>query len=255
MIQDRTFSVGRVFSRGFSVMGHNKLLVFGSALVLLGVPVTLLGRATLDQRTLWMAKDPLTGLLVNLLATLPPVLVLRAILQACLTRAAIADSEGRHASVGECLGLALRRFLPLICVAVLFALGEIVGFALLLVPGILFAITYAVAVPVTVEERVGIIQAFSRASDLTRGARWKILGLWLMVFLLAWLWQGLGRIVSRAVFGAQGDTASSLPGTLWEVILTTVAGAFVGAMIPALYAELRNWKDGPAPSRLSEIFE
>ena len=255
MMEDRSFSVGRVFGRGFGVMGHNVLLVFGSALLLLGAPLTLLNQATLPQRTLWMSKDPLTGLLAGMLVTLPLALVLRALVQACLVHAAVADGEGRRAGLGECLGVVIRRFVPLICVAILFALGDVVGVALLLVPGLLFTVTYAVVIPVVVAEPVGIFEAFGRASDLTRGARWKVLGLWLVVFILAWLWQALGRVIVIATFGWQGQTVSSLPGTLSEIAVTTIAAGFVGAMMAGLYVELRNWKDGPAPERLSEIFE
>lgn len=255
MMEDRSFSVGRVFSRGFGVMGHNLFLVFGSAFLLLGLPLTLLNQATLQQRMLWMSKDPLTGLLAGVLVTLPIALVLRALVQACLVRATVADGVGRRAGLGECLGLALRRFVPLFCVSVLFALGDVVALALMIVPGLLFAVTYAVVVPVVVEERVGIFEAFGRASDLTRGARWKILGLWLLVFILAWFWQTLGRAVAIATLGWQSQTASSLPGTLSEIAVTTIAAGFVGAMMTGLYVELRNWKDGPAPQRLNEIFE
>lgn len=254
MVEDRSFTVGRVFSRGFGVMGHNIFLVFGSAFLLLGLPLTLLNQATLQQRTLWINKDPLTGLLAGMLITLPIALVLRALVQACIVRATVADGEGRRAGLGECLGVAIHRFVPLICVSILFALGNVVGLALLIVPGLLFAMVYAVAVPVVVEESVGIFEAFARSSDLTRGVRWKILGLWLVVLILAWLWQTLGRIAVMAADGWQGQAASSLSATLSEMVVTTISAAFVGAMMTGLYVELRNWKDGPAPKRLSEIF-
>jgi hypothetical protein len=98
-----------------------------------------------------------------------------AIVEGALTRATIAESEGHRASFGECLFVGLRLFLPLVGVGIIIGLGFILGMMLLIIPAMFLLILWAVAIPAVVVEQNGIFRALGRSSQLTKGARWKVL--------------------------------------------------------------------------------
>lgn len=255
-ITDRAPAIGRIFSRAFAVMAHNPLVAFGISLVLSALPSILFNYATVNQKTL--LPDNGSPVLVTVISGLLAVLVglvLRALVQGCLVRATVADSEGRRAGLGECLGAAASRLLPLIVVSLMLAVAIVVGLVLLIIPGILLAVVYAVLVPVTVEERVGIIEAFGRASHLTSGARWKIFGLALIMLIIVWLFAMIMGVVQVAVLSAGSYNPFSPAALLVSAITTTLITTFWSTIQTALYVELREWKDGPATDRLSEVFE
>jgi len=250
---DRSFSIGRIFSRAFGVMGRNPLVAFGVAALLSALPSILitygLAQLNLDMRD----RNTVIGVIGSGIILFGIGLFLRALVQGCLVRATIADSEGRKAGLAECLGVAASRALPLIGVSLLFFLGFAVGLVLLIVPGIIFAITCAVVAPVVVEERVGVIEAFGRASVLTRGARWKIFGLALLVLVLIWLIEAVAGVAAITLSHPGMDPFSpSL--MIFNFVIGTIVATFSSTVQTALYVELREWKDGPATRRLDEIF-
>jgi hypothetical protein len=240
-------------------MAHNPLVTFGTSLALSGLPGVLLNYLIFNQRN---ADSQSAGLTVAVILSgalfLLTTLVLRALVQGCLVRATVADSEGRRASLGECIGAAAARLLPLIGVSLLLGLAIVVGLLLLVIPGIILAVVYAVLIPVTVEERLGVVEAFGRASELSRGARWKIFGLAVLLVLIVWLFIVAVGLVQVALIGSSNANLShafSIPALLVSGVSSTFITCFWSTTQTALYVELRDWKDGPATGRLGEIFE
>lgn len=257
-LNDRSVSIGRIFNRAFGVMGNNPGVVFGVALILGAGPqllyTLLVGtNAALVRQGSFAGAAIGTSLLMLLIS-----IVSRSLVAGCITRATVAYSQGRRASLGECLSVAISRFVPVIAVSFLFGLAVMLGMVLLIVPGVMLAVMWAVVVPVTVEERTGIFGAFGRSQDLTRGARWKIFGLFLLLLLIA---IGIGiaaGLVSAMMIGiSYTNPAVSLTTSaiLFNVIVTTIASALWASLQTALFVELREWKDGPMETKLGEIFE
>lgn len=250
---NRSFSIGRIFSRAFGVMGRNPLVTFGVTLLLSALPTELVHYG-LTQLNLAMQDRDTTIAVVGLgIIAFLIGLVLRALVQGCLVRATIADSEGRKAGFGECLIAAAARALPLIGASFLFVLGLALGMILLIVPGVMFAIAFSVVAPVVVEERIGVIEAFRRAATLTRGARWKIFGLGLLILVLIWLIEAIVGVVAVLMF-RQGTDNFSAPIMVFDIVIGTIIATFSSTIQTALYVELREWKEGPATRRLDEIF-
>ena len=256
-IIDRTPAIGRILGRAFSVMAHNPLVMFGTSLVLSGLPGVLLNYLIFNQRDTQNAGLTVAVIMSGALFLLT-TLVLHALVQGCLVRATIADSEGRKASLSECIGAAAARLFPLIGASLLLGLAVVVGVLLLVIPGIILIIVYAVLIPVTVEERLGVMDAFGRASELSRGARWKILGLAVLVLLMFWIFMvavGLLQVVLIGSSSADVPRAFGIPALLVSGLSSTFMTCFWSTTQTALYVELRDWKDGPATGRLGEIFE
>jgi len=256
-IIDRAPAIGRILTRTFSVMAHNPLVTFGTSLVLSGLPGVLLNYLIFNQR-----DTQSTGLTIAVIMSgalfLLISFVLHALVQGCLVRATIADSEGRKASLSECIGAAVARFLPLIGASLLLGLAIVLGVLLLVIPGIMLIIIYAALIPVTVEERLGVMEAFRRASELSKGARWKILGLAVLVLLIFWLFMVAVGLVQVALIGSSSSDLSrafSISALLVSGLSSTFMTCFWSTTQTALYVELRDWKDGPATGRLGEIFQ
>jgi hypothetical protein len=252
-------SVGRVFQRAFSTIAHNPIVVLGLALLIGAIPSLAM---TYIFTSAGITPTP-NGINANMLPAFWGMIfvtglvsvVISAIVQGALTRATVADSEGHHATFGECISAGLRVILPLIGVAILVGLGVMLGFILLIVPGVILLLMWSVAAPAVVVERDGVFQALGRSRELTRGARWKILGTYLVLAALYWLLSIILGLVGLKMYGAanaaSGITTANLIGS---VVLGTIFNVLWGTIQPSLYVELRHWKEGDSIQALHDVF-
>ncbi len=74
-------------------------------------------------------------------------------------------------------------FWPLVGVSILFGIAVGIGFVLLIIPGLILMVIWAVVAPVTVLERPGVFAAFGRSRELVRGNGWNVFAVLLLVFL------------------------------------------------------------------------
>lgn len=118
---------------------------------------------------------------------------------------------------------------------------------------------WTVAAPALVEERLGPVAALGRSRYLTGGARWKILGLTLVIVVSYWIASAVVTVASIAWY--DGPVAMEMAWQdfsagffLVNAIVQTIISAFWGVTITSLYVELRNWKDGPAAEALADVF-
>jgi hypothetical protein len=177
------------------------------------------------------------------------------ILQGTIIYGAVGDLNGRPVSVTDSLRVGLRAFLPLLGLGILLGLAIGLGLILLIVPGVLLALAWCVAVPAYVVERPGIIASIQRSAELTRGSR-------LMIFVLFIVYL-VASIVIGIVFGAAGGILSFASGGAFSLVsrvviqpVIAVAQAMVGATGAAvLYVDLRRVRDGVGPEGLSAIFD
>jgi hypothetical protein len=246
--REQQIDVGKVVSRAFDVIKRNAVPYFGVALLLGGLPGLLVGLATVyglntnDPLAMVMSPFYWGAVLFSWLCS--------SLLQAALVRSSILDLGGRPSDVGGSLSVALALLLPLIGLSLLTSIILMVGFILLIVPGIIFYVIFSVAVPVLVEERLGVIGSMERSVALTRGSRWQVFGV-LAVFILFYM-------AVSMVLGVLGGLAGS--GSLFaELFVSTVSGIaaslVLGALLASLYVELRMVKEGATTDSLASIFE
>jgi hypothetical protein len=247
--------IGRVIQELFAVLGRN-LATFGLlALILTGIPTAILygfegtavtsgnAAALFGPRLWWIV---LGGIVAGLFGV---------ILQATIIYGTVSDLNDRQVSVADSLSTGLRAFLPIIGLAILMSLALAVGFILLIVPGVMLAVAWCVAVPSYVVERPGVIASFGRSAELTRGNRWRIFGLFLIYFVAALIVQLLltmfGGLFSLATVGG-----FPLVTRLLILPLIQVANALIGSVgVAVLYVDLRRLRDGVGPQGLAAIFD
>lgn len=264
VVQPDKLDIARVLEGTFKALSRN-IVTFGVlALLLAGLPAAIIGAIQVSllrgaggaiSTDMFLNPGYWTNAGLGGLAGL----ILNAILQGALIQATVEDLNGGRPTVGAALATGLRNFLPLIGVTILFALAVGFGTVLLIVPGIMIACAWCVAVPSLVADRTGVFGAFSRAADLTRGNRWRIFALGIVI--------GIIMIVVDAVFNAvvgvsafATDPLQTLDRLLSPVFLvasvirSTVTSVIGAALVAVLYVELRRLKEGAAPGWLADIF-
>lgn len=98
----------------------------------------------------------------------------------------VQDGRRDH-SVGQLLRSVDTVFWPLVGVSILFGIGLAVGFLLLIIPGLVLLVLWAVVAPVTVLERPGVFAAFGRSRALVRGNGWNVFGVIVVMFVIVFL--------------------------------------------------------------------
>jgi uncharacterized membrane protein len=79
-----------------------------------------------------------------------------------------------------------RGYWPYLLASILFAIGFYVGLILLIVPGIIFACVFGFYGFVIAErgDGVGVLDSLRRSADITRGYRWQLFGLGVVLLLI-----------------------------------------------------------------------
>jgi hypothetical protein len=187
-------------------------------------------------------------------------LITSAILQGTLIYATVQDLSGGKASIGDSLAVGLRNFLPLIGLTILLAIAVIFGFILIIVPGIMMLCAWCVALPSLIADRTGIMGAFGRSAELTRGNRWRIFALFVLLWVVAVVLGVVFNVIGGvSTLGAGGPAAvvERMTSPLFIVLLVirTVITAVVGSTFAAvLYVELRKARELGGPQWLADIF-
>jgi uncharacterized membrane protein len=231
---DGEFRVGGVLNRTWSVLSKNFPAFFAVTAV---ASLPDLVRANPGQnRALLVA-----GALVSI--------VMLSLSQAMMVYGAFQQMSGKPVSLRESLRAGWRRFPAVIglaiCASVLMALGA----ALLIIPGVVVATMLFVATPVCVVERLGPFDSMERSAQLTKGQRWKIFGLLVL----------LG--VAAAIVGALIDTMAEVAGV--NEMLASIAhaawdatwGAAYAVLVIAAYHDLRVAKEGVDTAQIAAVFE
>lgn len=268
---DRGVSIGRVFSRAFGTIGSNPVATLGIALLFSALPWVVIIYVIGSWGVQAFATLGMTATIAVALFSALVFILLAMITQGALVRATVAYSQGRKASFAESAMAGLAVVLPLFLLGLLSGLGFVLGLMLLVVPGVMLYVMWSVAAPALVEERLGPIEAFRRSLYLTRGARWKIFALMLVLVVIYWLfttavqslgmiWLAPGSMEADSMGGPGMDPmqeamSSFMVGFLIVTVVSgTLTSAVWGVIMSSLYVELRDWKDGPRTEQLAEIF-
>jgi hypothetical protein len=236
----RQWTVGSVLSTAFSVFtGH--FVPFAGTALLLTVP-TLLFRLVLPQSFFQSIVQIVFGQIAYVTLIYGTVQALR----------------GRKVAIGECLSEGFKRLGVAFVVGILYTIALGVGFVLLIVPGFLVLLWWAVAVPAAVIEQTGISDSFSRSSALTRDRRWRILG----VFFVAGLAAGIAQfVITWIVALASGVRLTTFmiqqtsTFALVQWLIGGIALAFYACVLATLYYSLRSDKEGVDINQIASVFD
>ena len=257
--EDRSVSIGRVFQRAIGAIKLNPAVILGVALIIGAAPGLLLSYlmfhlGLFSPDALRSGAITPSGFFSATFISSLIGFIISAIVQGALTRATVSASEGKVATFGESLSTAFRVLLPLIGLSILWALGLMIGFMLLVVPGIILLMIWAVAVPSLVIERQGVITAFRRSAELTSGSRWKIFGLSIVLLVIYFLLSTVVRVVGLGMYNPASPAGFGLTAMIGTIFVSTIFNMLWGTIQPSLYVELRQAKEGGSLENLEEVF-
>ncbi|RZJ45661.1 MAG: hypothetical protein EON86_01010 [Brevundimonas sp.] len=245
------FDLGRVIQRTFTSIGQNAAVFFGASVILVGIPSTI---SALGQGSLTSA-NPYSGFGFVILGTMLYFIGLY-LLQGMVVKAAVNGFNGKKTAFGDAFGAGLRMFFPLLGLSIVATLGALLGYILLVVPGILLSVIWSVAAPAVVVEKRGVFESLQRSRDLTRGFRWPVFGLIVIYVVLSWIFGLAMGGLSLATGGTFTGGTPNLAVTLISGPLTNiVAGVVASAGVASLYYELRIAKEGVGAEDLASVFD
>lgn len=233
------FRIGSVMNKTFAVLSRQ----FGKFVLLALVPmipIFLLTLGALSSNAPSPSGIAFGAVLIGLLT-----FVLQIVAQATSLYGAFREMRQQPFTVGESLRVGLARAIPVIGVGILVGLATGLGFLLLVVPGIIIGCMLYVAIPACVIEKLGVSASISRSVALTRGYRWQIFGLFLLVIVISLV----GALVLARIGGA--GFVGQMLSFAWQVA-STAFGAVLSAVI---YHDLRMAKEGIDLDTLASVFD
>jgi hypothetical protein len=239
------FRVGRVLNRTSSVLSRNFLIFFVVTAVAQLPTLLFLKSENLD------ANASGTEIAVTVALAIGGALlmiVLSMLSQAIVLYGAFQNMRGREVSLAESLQVGLRRFWPILGMAFLVAL--LAGLAVLafIFPALILATMWFVAAPACVVEQLGPWASLRRSRELTKGHRWKIFGLMIVLLIISAI---AGSTITAALTAIGGNLLAMVGTVLWN----GAWGAFSAIAVVVTYHDLRAAKEGIDIDQIAAVFD
>jgi hypothetical protein len=138
----------------------------------------------------------------------------------------------RDSSAGQLLRAAMPVLGQLLLVGVVAGVGIVIGFILLVIPGLILITIWCVVAPVVVLERPGGLRALGRSRELVRGNGWRVFAVILLLGILV--------IVIGSTLDALADSAGAGVGIVVRVIVGVLTAPLSALAASVLYFDLRG---------------
>jgi hypothetical protein len=239
-----SFRVGSVLSRPFGLLSRHFGLFVLVAAVMKIVNLEPILRPFIARATgVSLASSATITLALGVL--LP--LFLAPLTQPVLYHAAFQDMLGRPVRFGDSLRIALRGYFPVLFTSLAYSIAIGLGTVLLIVPGIIIGVMWCVCIPACVVERLGSSDSLRRSRYLTKGHRWQIFGIFLLVVVIA-IVVGVLQVLFVAMLGLQ-------LGVLVEFVLQAILAAYGSLVLVVTYHDLRVAREGVDTDRIVAVFD
>jgi hypothetical protein len=235
------FRVGRVLSRSGTVLSQH-LLVFAAITAAANLPALLLFQGG-QQAMIRPDTAPVVfviGLVVSVILTY--------LAQAVILHVAFQAMRGKAVNLGEALSVGLSRFFPIFGLAII--LGFLVGLATLalIVPGLILLTMWFVGAPVCVVERLGPWSSLKRSAELTKGHRWKVFGLMILLLIIS-------VVVSQLITLGLSPVGSFILTLVASLVWAALWGAYYSIAVAVSYHDLRVAKEGIDIEQIASVFD
>jgi hypothetical protein len=163
-----------------------------------------------------------------------------AFVTAATTRIVAEAYVGHPSSAGDATRETGRRLLPIVGVTLLVTAGTAAGYLLCVVPGVLLAAAWSIAVPVLLLEGTGVFRALGRSVELTKVRFWLSFGVfWLTQVLVVALSAGLAAALGLAIRANDSPSADVIAQSVANAVASVITVPFAAAAVVALYFDLR----------------
>jgi hypothetical protein len=260
------FDIGRVMGESFAVFGREGRPVALLALLLVGLPQAIWAMVLrfvtplVPVASLGTGGNLQTDRLIGMLRTFPltliagmlALLLCSVVFYVAATRFWAQRGEGRGGTLTDAIRVVPGLLLPTFAVALLAYVGVVALLMLFVVPGVVMALSWFVAVPVMVNERTGIIEALRRSRALAMGSRGRVLVAGLLMLVLTVLLSLASSATARGLVGGSVEAPAFL--ILAQALVAVLSGMVHAGFFAAVYVELRRAREGFAVPMLAEVF-
>ena len=242
-ILDRTFRLYRQnFVRFLAIVSVVRVPV---ALILTIILMLMLGGTVLEGeagRSALAGAAAVTGLVGMFLN-----LVALTLCQGALFKSVSESYLGNEVTVGQAYGFALPKLGRMIWASLVVGVVVVIGMVLLVVPGVIFALMFALVIPVIIVENLKTGKAMKRSRTLVSGNMGRVFVLGFLIFIIAFVVGLASGYVGRWA------AAALAPSSFWGTQLITQMSSLVGNILVApigaaayvlLYYDLRIRKEG-----------
>ena len=260
-----------LFGKSFSVFGRHFVVFTTLAAVVLSPFYLMLFAAVL------LRPDRNLGYAVVNLSVMLMLIICPTIAIGAMTYGVIQDLSGRPVRILEMVRVLVRRFPPMICLAIvllplvpvsllltLIAWGAIavffqsvaaeprylLGLSVLLL--ILSYCTYFAAAPVCIAEQAGIGVSLSCSRFLTRGHRWQIFRAVTLIFVCDLIVGFMARMIATRIGADAGLVGADTERLIAFCLVQAVFLAFIAVVAAVLDRQLRVAKGG---SDIASVFD
>lgn len=235
-------TLGEILSAAFNIYKANasKLLLIVAVVV---VPLSFIGAlfsgvvfagtkhtVLLFDRPVEVIDRSFGLVLAGALVTAVISVIITAVLQAAILRAAAQATIGDPVDPEESYRFGFKRLGSVILVSLLVGLAILGGLILLVIPGIIFAVLLAVSVPVLIVENRRGRAAMSRSWNLVKGHFWHALG----VIFVAGIITGIVSGIIGAIGGSEWVVR-----WIFSAIAQILTAPFTALVSVLLYLDLR----------------
>jgi hypothetical protein len=212
--------VGGVIRRTFQIYGDQISVLVPAASVVFVISSLL--------TVLLIAASPALAIVAFLISIIAETLFTGMVVEL------VADVQDgrRDSSAGQLLRAATPVLWQLILVGFVAGIGIVIGFILIIIPGLILITIWSVAAPVVVLERPGGLRALGRSRELVRGNGWNVFAVILLMVILVGVLSAAIEVVATS-----GGTAVGL---VVRVILGILTAPISALATSVLYFELRG---------------
>lgn len=133
-------------------------------------------------------------------------------------------------------------------IALLVAVATLLGSLMLIAPGVLAFAVWAVAAPVAVMERAGFTASLARSARLTRGHRWRIIGVTLLILLVTVAIEAVISALVLTMANVTDPVTSLLVSDGVTALVSAITLPWIASVIALLYVDIRIRTENLAPA-------
>lgn len=240
------FSIGNALGTGFRVWFKNlpafmllSIIIYSPAIIYTYTIVSQdLASLTIEQAQSWVIFSFVWGVAAHF------------ILASTIIYGVVQELSGNHASLGTSVTKGLSRLFPVLLIALLLIIGVAIGLVLIVVPGVILYCMWYVTIPAAVLERPGIFGAFSRSAALTKGHRWEIFGIIVVMWLISY---AINKALESAFVSPSLDDFKTL--VIVSISIQIAFSALQASIDGCTYFLLRREKEGTGADELARVFD
>ena len=249
---DGKFNIGKILSDSFSIFLSDKLWTFFAIVILFQIPSMLWSVLSGDYKLNLEDPEALSNINhyehygIYVLDVLSSLLA-----EAGVVYGVFLHISGRQVTITECVAKSLSIMVPILVVGVLTVILFYGGLLLLIVPGVYAMALLAVVGPVIVVEQPGIIASMKRSSDLSKGSRWPLSGIFIISFSM---YIALELLFPHLAIYFD-ELGMDLIAFILEKIIQTFLSTYWLIAVAVVYLKLRVLKEGPSREHLASVFD